>query len=307
MSIQLILEQEPTGGASFFEELEIFDVGTLFHGMNKPAVRELLLGAGGSALAHLLVALGVFLLPFVQPPPAERGAFLAVSLVEMGGGNGGSGDLGSVAGSDQSLRVETSPPTGTLQAKAPPQAPQKTVKQVAASPDKTRKKPLSPPAVQPASDKVVPDAEPPAALSTASVGSVAEKAGQNGEQGQGARGAGAVSGSSSPVGTGLHAGEFGVDAVDQAPEALHKVEPVYPPRARKQGICGRVVLRFLVEPDGQVARLSILETDPAGYFEQSALDAIRHWRFRPGIYRGRAVSTWMVLPVQFRLTSKESA
>ena len=91
--------------------------------------------------------------------------------------------------------------------------------------------------------------------------------------------------------------------MDQIPQAVQKVEPLYPPRARKQGVCGKVVLRFLVEPDGHVSRPSIVEANPEGYFEQSALDAIRHWRFKPGIYRGKAVATWVVLPVQFKLTS----
>ena len=91
--------------------------------------------------------------------------------------------------------------------------------------------------------------------------------------------------------------------MDKIPQPLHRVEPLYPQRARKQGICGKVVLRFLVEADGHVSRPSILEANPVGYFEQSALDAIRHWRFKPGVFRGRAVATWVVLPVQFQLTS----
>jgi protein TonB len=45
-----------------------------------------------------------------------------------------------------------------------------------------------------------------------------------------------------------------------------------------------------------------VESNPQGYFEQSALEAIRHWRFKPGIYRGKAVATWVTLPIQFRLT-----
>jgi outer membrane biosynthesis protein TonB len=56
----------------------------------------------------------------------------------------------------------------------------------------------------------------------------------------------------SPVGGGSFPGEFEVQAVDHAPQALQKVEPIYPPRGHRQGICGRVVVRFLVEPNGHV-------------------------------------------------------
>lgn len=307
MLTQMTMEQEALVEASFLTELELSHDGGLHHATNKSAVKDLVMGAGGSALAHILAAVGVLLLTFVHPSPTLRGAFLTVNLVEMGGNTGGSCDLGLVEGADQGPRVKESPPAEIQPERVPPPEPQKTVKQVAASAEKTLKKCPSPPADQPAPSKPVPSADSPSIPTPPVYGSAAETVGTNGEGRQGAKGAGAGSGFSymggSAVGAGLHADEFGADAVDQIPQALQKVEPVYPSRARKQGICGKVVLRFLVEPDGHVSRPSILEANPAGYFEQSAMDAIRHWRFKPGIYRGRAVATWMVLPVQFKLTS----
>ena len=128
-----------------------------------------------------------------------------------------------------------------------------------------------------------------------------EKAGNGGEKGVGTE----VSGpGSSSFGTGPP-GEYDAAVVDQAPQVLKKIEPAYPDRARNLGISGKVVVRFLVEPDGRVSRTSIVEAHPAGFFEQSALDAVRHWLFKPGCLKGRVVSTWVTLPVQFRLIEQD--
>jgi TonB family protein len=307
---QTTMEQEASAEASFLTELELSNDGCLFPATNRPDVKDMILGMGGSALAHALVAIGALLLTFVQSSPPLPGAFLTVNLVERGGNRGGSCDLGLVEGGERGPRIQMPPLAETQPEKALPPEPPKTVKPVKASTEKTLKKCPLPPAVKPGPSAAAPSAtseEPPSVPSPSAPSSAKETAGTFGEEGPGAKGMVAGSGFSSPsgsaAGTGLHPGEFGADAVDQIPQALQKVEPIYPPRARKQGICGKVVLRFLVEPDGHVSRPSILEANPSGYFEQSALDAIRHWRFKPGIYRGRAVATWMVLPVQFKLTS----
>ncbi|MEN6440476.1 MAG: TonB family protein, partial [Syntrophobacter sp.] len=111
-------------------------------------------------------------------------------------------------------------------------------------------------------------------------------------------------GAGPPAGSGI-SGEFDISRVDQVPRVLKKIEPVYPGRARTLEICGKVVVRFLVEPDGRVSKPSVVEAHPAGYFEQSTLDAIRQWRFKPGSFRGHTVATWVTLPVQFRLTGQD--
>ena len=90
--------------------------------------------------------------------------------------------------------------------------------------------------------------------------------------------------------------------VDQPPRPIRKVEPEYPLLARQLGTGGKVVVKFLVKADGNVARASVVEAEPRGIFEESALDAISKWQFKPGRFRGNAVATWVVLPIKFRLS-----
>jgi periplasmic protein TonB len=311
---QLSMEQGPSLDPSFLTELELSDGASLLRPAGKLTLKEMVLGVGGSALVHMLVVMGALLIAFILPPANLHQTFMAVSLVEMGGNKGGFCDTGMAGGAEGRPEIDAPPPSAeNLQEKAPLPDPPETVKpaeRVSSSKEKPVKKGTAPPVNKPVPCPVAPSAASeglPSGSETPSRENGLEIAGTGGGEGQGAKGSGEgpgfASAGGSSTGAGTHGGEYLADAVDQVPQALQRVEPSYPARARKQGICGRVVLRFLVEPNGQVSRPSILEANPEGYFEQSALEAIRHWRFKPGIYRGKAVATWVVLPVQFKLTS----
>lgn len=96
-------------------------------------------------------------------------------------------------------------------------------------------------------------------------------------------------------------GEISLNQVDKPPVPIKKVEPEYPLVARQKGVEGRVVVKFLVTTEGTVARISVIEADPQEIFEQNTLDAVEKWQFQPGRYHGKSVSTWVVLPIQFKL------
>jgi periplasmic protein TonB len=66
--------------------------------------------------------------------------------------------------------------------------------------------------------------------------------------------------------------------------------PRYPQRALMHRIEGKVVLEFTINPDGSVSDARVVEADPPGYFEQSALRAISRWQFHPKVVAGNPVS-----------------
>ncbi len=68
---------------------------------------------------------------------------------------------------------------------------------------------------------------------------------------------------------------------------VHRVEPVYPTLARQLGRAGRVELRAVIATDGKIQSLQVVSGDPLFY--QSALDAVRQWRYRPTVLNGEAV------------------
>lgn len=314
MSDHLDRQPEPSRRTSFLTELEFFGEASFLLPSDKVVVKDMVLGAGGSALAHFIALMAAVLLSFMQTPLPPRESFVTVNLVEMGGSHSDFGDTGSLEGAS-GVQDRDMPPNGAReQEKTPTLERLKTMKQVepvSASKEETKKRAPPRPAPRSSPDRIPPDValeESPAPAAPSSPLATVETAltGAAEGKGQGARaegeGAGFSASGGSSAGAGMHGGEFGADAVDKVPQAVHKVEPIYPRKARKEGVYGRVVLKFLVEPNGHVSRPTIQEANPAGYFEQTALEAIRHWRFKPGMYRGKAVATWVVMPVQFRLT-----
>ena len=68
---------------------------------------------------------------------------------------------------------------------------------------------------------------------------------------------------------------------------MQRVEPVYPTLARQLGRAGRVELRAVIATDGTIQSLQVVSGDPLFY--QSALDAVRQWRYRPTVLNGETV------------------
>jgi TonB family protein len=64
-----------------------------------------------------------------------------------------------------------------------------------------------------------------------------------------------------------------------APKLVTRVNPVYPPEAKKAGIQGIVVLRATIEKDGSVSNLLALSGPPK--LVKAALEAVRQWRYEP--------------------------
>ena len=77
---------------------------------------------------------------------------------------------------------------------------------------------------------------------------------------------------------------------------------LYPPQARAAGVQGHVLVRYDVTAEGRVENARIESAAPAGYFEAAALDAVRSWRFRPPLERGKpAAAPNRVSEVAFKL------
>jgi protein TonB len=87
--------------------------------------------------------------------------------------------------------------------------------------------------------------------------------------------------------------------VEDKPELIKSVPPVYPEIARKAGLTGKVFLKFLVGKDGRVSNVQVLKGQEI--FRQAAIDAIMQFRFKPAKQNDKPVGVWMTQPITFRL------
>lgn len=96
--------------------------------------------------------------------------------------------------------------------------------------------------------------------------------------------------------------ESGLVMSVRQPELIGKVEPVYPARARRRRIQGFVRVKFLVDKRGLVSKARVVESEPYGVFDDSAIEAVEKWRFSPAMKNGQPCSVWLTQPIRFSLS-----
>ena len=69
--------------------------------------------------------------------------------------------------------------------------------------------------------------------------------------------------------------------------------------ARKQGIEALVVVKFVVEEDGQITDVKIVKGHPL--FDDVVLAAVRSWTFEPATLDGKPVRMARMVKIPFRL------
>jgi len=87
--------------------------------------------------------------------------------------------------------------------------------------------------------------------------------------------------------------------VDELPEVIDRVPPIYPEAARVAGVSGEVVVAALVDDDGQVLRTRVVRSVKG--LDEAAAIAVRQWVFRPAQAGGESVAVWVHVPVRFKL------
>jgi protein TonB len=92
-------------------------------------------------------------------------------------------------------------------------------------------------------------------------------------------------------------------AVEQIPQPIKQVIPVYPEVARKAGLTGTVFVEFKVDRNGLVTDARVVR-GPA-IFHDAALSAILQFTFKPAIQNDKPVSVRMTKPIRFRLNNSQ--
>jgi protein TonB len=95
------------------------------------------------------------------------------------------------------------------------------------------------------------------------------------------------------------AGPLKVGGQIREPRRVFSVAPVYPAIARQARVQGTVVIQAVIGVDGAVRDAQVQNSVPL--LDQSALDAVRQWRYQPTLLNGVPVSVIMTVSVRFTL------
>ncbi|HTE06383.1 MAG TPA: energy transducer TonB [Planctomycetota bacterium] len=91
---------------------------------------------------------------------------------------------------------------------------------------------------------------------------------------------------------------FSLDELDQKPRVVFQPAPNYPAALRGRRIEGVVSVFFLLDETGRVNAPRV-EKSTNGAFDKPALDAVKNWKFEPGVKAGKRVPTPMRVQIRF--------
>jgi periplasmic protein TonB len=84
-----------------------------------------------------------------------------------------------------------------------------------------------------------------------------------------------------------------------APVLILKVEPGYSEEARRARFQGAVLMRLIIDQSGTPRSVQVVRAAGLG-LDELAVNAVKQWRFRPGMKDGRAVAVRANAEVSFR-------
>ena len=102
-------------------------------------------------------------------------------------------------------------------------------------------------------------------------------------------------------GGGIDGGVFRVGGGVTPPTILFRVDPIYSEAGRKARYEGTVVLEAVVRKDGTIDILRVIRSLGFG-LDESAVKALKLWKFRPGMRNGVPVDVALNIEVNFSLS-----
>ena len=91
-----------------------------------------------------------------------------------------------------------------------------------------------------------------------------------------------------------------------APTLLDKVEPEYSEEARTAKLQGTMLLYVQVDPSGKAVNMRVLRSLGLG-LDEKAIEAVKKWRFKPGVKDGKPVTVEAQIEVNFQLPETAKA
>jgi protein TonB len=85
-----------------------------------------------------------------------------------------------------------------------------------------------------------------------------------------------------------------------APRVIYKVEPQYTEDARAAKVAGSVLLKIVVDEQGNADNIEVTRSLDEG-LDQKAIEAVHQWRFAPATLDGKPVRVQAAIEVNFRL------
>jgi TonB family protein len=88
--------------------------------------------------------------------------------------------------------------------------------------------------------------------------------------------------------------------IAQTPRPVHKVTPLYPEKCKEDKIEGSVILELKADKKGNVANIRVIKPSHPD-LDASAIEALKQWKYKPVIKKGKPEPVVFVVVVDFKL------
>jgi len=86
----------------------------------------------------------------------------------------------------------------------------------------------------------------------------------------------------------------------QGRKLIRSVQPIYPADAKSRHVTGTVLLHVIVAQDGSVQEIEVVSGPDE--LRQSAIDAVKQWRFKPTLLNGKPVEVDTKIQLVYNLS-----
>jgi TonB family protein len=86
---------------------------------------------------------------------------------------------------------------------------------------------------------------------------------------------------------------------DEAPKMLSAIQISYPVEAKKADISGKVIVKALISKTGSVLETEMVKSIPG--LDETATEAVKKVKFKPGKFEGKPVEVWIRIPINFEI------
>ena len=80
---------------------------------------------------------------------------------------------------------------------------------------------------------------------------------------------------------------------------IFRVSPKYPVLAHKMGISGPVLLEALIDEEGTVSKVDVIEGHPL--LRDSAVDAVKQWKYSPTVQNGEPIAVIATIKIIYKI------
>jgi len=87
-----------------------------------------------------------------------------------------------------------------------------------------------------------------------------------------------------------------------APVLIRKVDPRYPPQLQRVGVPATVVVRCIIDKQGNVRDAEVVVPASMAPFNTEVLNVLPQWKYKPATFAGKPVDSYLMLTVRFSVT-----